>query len=128
MRHGRVGNQATSRLGRRRRLSNLHEKRQAAPERHLPREDPPSGTGILPNCSTAVPIEVVDWTTPRAERRMGAPERRKLAKPTSPPIHAAANEPFSKAIATALASRDTFPRGDITTSPAGRSELEMVGT
>lgn len=108
-------------------MSNLHKKQKAWPKRHLPRDDRQTGSCMPLDCPTTAPVEAaVDWTAPRAERRMGAPERRKLAKPKSSPAHVSTNEPFSEAIAAALQSHDTFPRGDITTRSVERSELEMV--
>lgn len=107
-------------------MRNLLKKRKGRPERLLPQDDRQAGSSLTPSCPAAAPAEIVDWTAPPAERRVGTPERRKLATPASAPAHVATNEPFSNAIATALQSRDTFPRGDITTSPMERSELEMV--
>lgn len=107
-------------------MSNPLKKRKASPERHLPRDECQAHSCIVANSPTAAPVEVVDWTAPRAERRVGAPERRKFAKSARPPAHVATNEPFSNAIATALHDGDVFPRGDIISSPIDRSELEMV--
>jgi len=107
-------------------LSNLLKITNAMSEPHLPNDECQTDSCVTPKIPSAAAAEVVDWTASRAERRVGAPERRKLAQPGRLSGHEATSQPFSHAIAAAFEDRDIFPHGDTVTPPAERSELEMV--
>ena len=110
-------------------MNDFNKKRPGGPDRYssdLHREKLPIGLCISNDRTTPVPTVAVDWTEPRAERRYGAPDRRKSAKSPSRAVPTVTNESIGKVIETALRDRDTFPRGENTTNPVERSDYDTL--
>lgn len=110
-------------------MSGVDEKQAAFPEQapsDLHQDASSISKAITLNRPTPAFTDVVDWRKQPAERRHGVPDRRRPAPPSGPAVPADTIEPFGKVIATALEDRNTFPRAEILTRPAERSELEMT--
>lgn len=90
------------------------------------RDESSGGRQASPNESAAPRGTIVDWTRPCGKRRIGLVDRRKPVTLPAPQLEAPTSEQVDEAIATARQHQDIFPRGDVTTAPAERTEVETT--